>query len=114
MAVTACDGIPIIDKIGNRKGGLRLIDISWLWLTSSTYQRSIYLIRLQSILPPILWVVDNIIFYSWIFQLVTDDVIVVIVLKKMVVAVIFGNVQFLRIDIIVDFGIDHRFESCDK
>lgn len=74
----------------------------------------IYLIRFQSILPPIHWIVDNIIFYSLIFQLVTDDVIVVIGLKKMVVAVIFGNVQFLRIDIIVDFGINRRFESCDK
>lgn len=74
----------------------------------------IYLIRFQSILPPIHWIADNIIFYSLIFQLVTDDVIVVIGLKKMVVAVIFGNVQFLRIDIIVDFGINRRFESCDK
>lgn len=52
--------------------------------------------------------------YSVVFCLITDYMVMVIRLKKMVVAVVFRNVQLVRIDKIIDFGIDRRFKSGDK
>jgi hypothetical protein len=40
--------------------------------------------------------------------------VVVISLKEMIVSVVFGYIQLVLVDVIVDFGIDRRFESRHK
>jgi len=60
------------------------------------------------------WVVDDVIFYSIIFIFIANYMVMIIGLKKMVVSIVFGDVQFVFVNIIIDFRIYRRFKTTDK
>jgi hypothetical protein len=46
--------------------------------------------------------------------MVSDDMVVVIGLKKMVVSVVFGYIQMVFINVIINFGVHRRFKTGDE
>lgn len=58
---------------------------------------------IRPILIPIFWVVNYIISDAHQFIRVANNMIVIIGLKKMIVAIIFGYIQIILVDEIVDF-----------
>ena len=59
---------------------------------------------------PFRGIVDNVSFNPSVFATIAYYVIVIIGLKKMVLAVIFRLIQLMRVDIIINFGIYRRFK----
>ena len=52
---------------------------------------------------PFQWIIDDVIFYSLIFDIITNNTVVIIRLKKMVFAVVFWNIQIVFINEIINF-----------
>ena len=48
------------------------------------------------------WVVDDVIFYPVIFIFSANNMVVVIGLKKMVVSIVFWDIQIIFVNIIID------------
>ena len=48
------------------------------------------------------------------FKTISNDVVVIIGLEKMIISMEFGNIQLMRINVIINFCIDGRFKSRNK
>jgi len=57
---------------------------------------------MKSIILPMQWVVDDVIFYPVIFIFSANNMVVVIGLKKMVVSIVFWDIQIIFVNIIID------------
>jgi hypothetical protein len=68
----------------------------------------------KSIVVPIGWIVDDVIFDIPKFKIISDDMVVIIGLEKMVVPIVFRNQQAMLVNVIIYLGIDRRFESRNK
>ena len=76
---------------------------------------TVYLMfTMQCILIPIFGVFDDVIRNFYVFNIISDNVIVIIGLKKMIVFIVFGNIQMIIINVIVNFCINGRFKSCNE
>lgn len=69
----------------------------------SKYEVLFYLRNDSSPPLPGFWVVNNIISDSHQFILIADNSIVIILLKKMIVAIVFGHIQMILVDEIINF-----------
>ena len=70
--------------------------------------------RIEIVIHPFYWIVDDIFSDALIFLFIPNDAVVIIGLKKMIVAVVFLNIQTMFIDIFINFGIHGRFKTGDE
>ena len=78
------------------------------------YPRMIVIQRIKIILHPFRRIINYVFFDALIFLFIPNDTVVIIGLKKMILSVVFWNIQTMFIDIIINFGIHGRFKTGDE
>jgi hypothetical protein len=67
--------------------------------------------RIKIILHPFRRIINYVFFDALIFLIIPNDTVVIIGLKKMILPVVFWNIQMMFIDVTINFGNHGRFKT---